>query len=302
MLFSVTENTGSRGNTLSIIVPIARMAGKLQYLKTWISSSVGTDSIIVLVHDIQDFDTGIELREFIDSIDSKQVVFVEKFFGSPGLARNAGLEKVVTEWCCFWDSDDIPNLEVTLSNIHNAKLDTDVIISNFKSKGTGEATTIDHHSNLDYVAMNPGIWRMVFKTEVIKQHKFLDLRMGEDQIFLLDVDLSNLKIEFSKKVSYVYCTEQEGQLTNQPELNSLRAMSIIQQSVKDSSYKFNEFLTIVYMRLFLSSLKRLGFKYPFYELLKNFIFISKLRPKSVFFFIKYLFFHNEFFHKTSRDL
>ena len=273
------------------------MAGRLQNLKDWLNSAVGTEIKIVLVHDVQDSDTSKELNEFVDSIASNRILFIEKYFGSPGLARNVGLEVVDTEWCCFWDSDDIPNVEKTIANIYNSKPGTGVIISNFKTESDRKSTVIEHNSSLDQVALNPGIWRMVFKTAAIKGEKFLDLRMGEDQIFLLDIDITHQKIEFSNEITYSYVTEQAGQLTNQAGLNSLSALSVIQKSMLNSYYKSTRFLAIVYMRLFLSSIKRLRFEYPKLILIKNFCFILRLSPSPIYFFLKSLLSSRKIIHK-----
>ncbi|CAN2170432.1 Glyco_tranf_GTA_type domain containing protein [Candidatus Nanopelagicaceae bacterium] len=299
MIFIVMEIVINREYILTVIVPITRMAGRLQNLKDWVNAAVGTKAKIVLVHDVQDSDTSKELNEFIDSVGSNQIIFIEKYFGSPGLSRNVGLEIVDTEWCCFWDSDDIPNVEKTIANIYNSKSGTEIIISNFKTESDQKSTVIKHYSSLDQVALNPGIWRMVFKTAAIKKEKFLDLRMGEDQIFLLDIDINYRKVEYSNDITYSYVTEQEGQLTNQANLNSLSALSVIQKAVLNSRYNSTRFLAIIYIRLFLSSLKRLKFKYPKLILIKNFCFILRLSPGSVFFFLKSLLSSRRILHKVS---
>lgn len=300
MIFSVTNISLNREYELTVIVPISRMAGKLQNLKMWISLVIGTNIKVVLVHDFQDTATSEELIDFIDLIRTPQIVLIEKYFGSPGLARNAGLLLAVTKWCCFWDSDDIPNLERTISNIGNAKPDTDVIISNFEIVNNRNSTFVDHYSNLDHVALNPGLWRMVFKTEILKGKKFLDLLMGEDQIFLLDIDISNRNVEFSKEVTYSYITDIEGQLTNQANLNSLRALSVIENSVLHAKYTLNTFLSILYLRLFLSSLKRLREKYPLGILFRNIRFITRIKPSVMLFFTRSLLIQRNFLHNSSQ--
>lgn len=299
MIFSVTNIGHNRGYILTVIVPISRMAGKLQNLKTWINLIIGTNIKVILVHDFQDIETSKELIEFIDSISTPQIVYLEKHFGSPGLARNAGLTLADTEWCCFWDSDDIPNIEKTIFNIGNSLPGTEIIISNFEIVSGENCTVVNHYSNLDHVALNPGLWRMVFKTAIVKKEKFLDLRMGEDQIFLLDIDISKRNIEFSKEVTYSYISGTEGQLTNQSNLNSLSALSIIEESVQNKNYTLNKFLSIVYLRLFLSALKRLRDKYPLNILIRNIRFIIRIKLNATLFFIKYLLIQRIFLHNLS---
>ena len=299
MIFIVTNIGHNREYVLTVIVPISRMAGKLQNLKTWINLIIGTNVKVILVHDFQDSETSKELIELIDSIRTPQIVYLEKHFGSPGLARNAGLTLADTKWCCFWDSDDIPNIEKTISNIGNSMPGTEVIISNFEIVSGENSIVVNHYSNLDHVALNPGLWRMVFKTEIVKNEKFLDLRMGEDQIFLLDIDISKRNIQFSKEITYSYITGTEGQLTNQPNLNSLSALSIIEESVQNKNYTLNKFLSIVYLRLFVSALKRLRDKYPLHILIRNIRFIIRIKLNATLFFIKSLLIQRNFLPNSS---
>ncbi len=301
MIFSVAHTNANREYLLTVIVPISRMAGKINNLKTWISSSIGCDLKIILVHDVQDADTGPQLKEFISSIESEQIVFIEKYFGSPGLARNAGLELTETQWCCFWDSDDIPDVERVFYSIHASSSNADVIISNFRLLSQNKSTVVRHNSNLDQVAINPGLWRMVFKTNTIKDKKFTNLHMGEDQIFLLDVDLSNRKIEFSNAITYSYRTELEGQLTKRVDLNSLDALTLIQTSILNSRYNASRFISIVYIRLFASSIKRLKFKYPVILFVKNFCFIFKLKKNVLSFVVKMSLLKGKKFQEVSRS-
>jgi glycosyltransferase involved in cell wall biosynthesis len=275
------------------------MAGKLQNLKAWINSIIGNNIKVILIHDFQDTDTSKELNELIDSIRTQQIVLLEKHFGSPGLARNAGLALADTKWCCFWDSDDVPNIEKTMSNIDISRLGTEVIISNFEMVSGQKSTIVKHYSDLNHVALNPGLWRMVFQTELVKGKKFLDLRMGEDQIFLLDIDISKRNVEFSKEITYSYITDIEGQLTNQANLNSLSALSIIEKSVLNANYTVNRFLSIVYLRLFLSALKRLRDKYPRRILIGNIRFIMRIKPSATIFLIKSLLFQKNFLRNSS---
>jgi hypothetical protein len=44
------------------------------------------------------------------------------------------------------------------------------------------------------VAMEPGLWRMVIKTDIASETRFPPLRMGEDQVFLARLNLGKRRI------------------------------------------------------------------------------------------------------------
>lgn len=279
----MTVEKSERVYLLTVVVPIARMAGKLENLKKWVDSAIGLEVKILLIHDHQDSETSQELREYVEKLGTGQVQLLEKYYGSPGMARNAGLLNIKSEWCCFWDSDDTPDVGATLLSIYQAKSDTEVIISKYAVHDFDETKIVSHNFCLDQVAINPGIWRMVFKSRRIKDKEFTDLLMGEDQIFLLEIGLSTLKVEFSDAVTYTYHQGLPSQLTKQFGMKSLRAIEVIRTNTILSQSTHDRFLTIVFTRMFITSLKRLRFSYPINELTRNLIFLIRLPLPSVVF-------------------
>ncbi len=257
------------------------MAGKLHNLKSWINASLGLDVRILLIHDFQDKATSLELNRFVNLIDSKQVKLFESYCGSPGLARNFGIANLQTEWCCFWDSDDLPDILKTISIITQSRPSTEVIITNFAINDLSRITIKEHRSSLDQVAVNPGIWRMIFKSSLIKNQKFGSLMMGEDQIFLLELGLAEMEIEFSNEVNYTYFKGGQFQLTSDKRNNTLKALDEIRNNVKDSKFAADRFLTIVFTRMFLTSIKILKYSYPASPLIENLKFLFRLPLGSV---------------------
>ena len=68
----------------------------------------------------------------------------------------------------------------------------------------------DH--NLYDVGLNPGLWRMVIKREIINK-KFKTFKLAEDQLFLSDLCLERRKIIFSEAFFYTYRKGVQGALT-----------------------------------------------------------------------------------------
>lgn len=271
---------------LTVIVPIAKMAGKLHNLKSWINLSLGLDVKILLIHDFQDEATSLELNHYVNSIASQQVQLIEKYSGSPGQTRNIGIANLDTEWCCFWDADDFPDILKTISIIQQSRTETEIIISNFAINELNNITTQEHFSSLDQVAVNPGIWRMIFRSNRIRNQEFGSLLMGEDQIYLLEIGLSGMIIEFSNELNYTYFKGNQFQLTSDKLNNTLKALEEIRNKVAKSELAPNRFLAIVFTRMFFTSIKNLRHSYPIDQLLKNFKFILQLPPGAVAFTLK----------------
>jgi hypothetical protein len=203
---------------LTAVVPVSAMANKLQNFMLWVDKSPAELRIIV-VHDWRDSATGEELRKIIEG--KANVDFIEGKFGSPGAARNAGLERVKTEWTVFWDSDDLPNVSATLTAIEKSNKNTDMIITSFSVKSLISNKTIrESHSpvkgiknQLEYLANDPGIWRIIFRTKNIVRLVFPEIMIGEDVKFISDALDNCHEILFLHDLTYTYYRDVQGQLT-----------------------------------------------------------------------------------------
>jgi len=71
----------------------------------------------------------------------------------------------------------------------------------------------DSARNLEEVALNPGIWRMAFRSEVVGKNRFANLRMGEDQLFVSTIGIFKKVTLFYPYVVYRYCVGISSQLT-----------------------------------------------------------------------------------------
>jgi glycosyltransferase involved in cell wall biosynthesis len=200
---------------LSCVVPVTKMAGELGILESWVKKSCNFNLEIVIVHDIQDSNTGIELDELVKSLNEQKITFIEKAVGSPGLARNLGLNEATGQWITFWDSDDLPNVEEVMKSI-DENPNCEVIIGRYKIQDrVSGLVTSSLISRLNYRAIgeNPGLWRMVFRNDVLEGVRFNSIRMAEDQIFLSQLNLKNRQVAFTERFLYTYFTGRNAQLT-----------------------------------------------------------------------------------------
>lgn len=207
----------SRPIRLSIVTPVALMAGRLQNLYSWISSIGDLPVEVILIHDKKDEKTGVELREIVNSLDNSKIAIIEGMYGAPGLARNAGLLIAAGEWVCFWDSDDLPQVEDFYVMVEAALAsDSECAVGGFTAVHdvTGERKSHLLTSNyLDEIAINPGIWRFAFKRSALENLDFSSLLMAEDQLFLAKFGIPTRKIEIFSKSVYQYFVGENFHLT-----------------------------------------------------------------------------------------
>jgi glycosyltransferase involved in cell wall biosynthesis len=205
---------------LSVIVPISNMAGQLGSLSEWMLETSHFSMEVILVHDVRDNETGKEVKELVEFLGNPKVALIEGDFNGPGGARNAGLDIASGKWITFWDSDDSLNLKQVFSNLVNLEnTSVDVIIGGFSVLDEVSGDRRHHYIEfensftLSGVALNPGIWRMIFRKKFLDCMQFQEIYMGEDQIFLFELRIWEKKVVFVEDSGYIYHKNRIGQLT-----------------------------------------------------------------------------------------
>jgi len=212
-------------SSLTVVVPVHKMAGRLGLLMGWLSEieQHRLSTKVVIVEDGMDYETLAQLEQV------RKFPFVEILsgvFDSPGLARNYGLSLVRTEWVAFWDSDDTPNPTLIQKELDRVPIEKTVLIGAFQTLNTQANTKTSIHvpKNLNSVALNPGLWRFVFRKSRLGSIKFTLHRMGEDQVFLSALNLRGHECEFSDSLFYSYTLGNSSQLTQSGEaIKEIRA-------------------------------------------------------------------------------
>jgi glycosyltransferase involved in cell wall biosynthesis len=254
----VPESLKTNASNLSVIIPMTRMAGRMENLESWLSTSTDLPLNIVIVHDIQDSFTAEELKELVEKYNNLEIEVIEGTYGAPGIARNAGLNNPLANWTCFWDADDLPNPREALEAIAQADAQTEVIIGNFTVNSSQGTKIFEHQSQMEVVALNPGLWRMIIRSSILEGLSFSSARMGEDQLFLIDLNLGSRQVHFSKKFIYQYFLGNPLQLTsNQDSIDEVEdALKLAGKRLRDNKKLKNEFSEIILMRLLTTTLKR----------------------------------------------
>ena len=198
---------------LTAVIPIKNSTRDINFLKTIIHQSHTERVKLVLVSDGAADQISTVLQEIFETVCTKCVLILKKDFRNPGQARNEGIKNVNSEWIMFWDADDQPNIKNIIESVRKNH-SKQVIIGQFSyfSNYTNQKSPKSNNSRLVQVSMNPGLWRIVMKKEIIL-HEFPALRMGEDQVFLIENDIFGKTLKISDEEFYAYTIESDGQLT-----------------------------------------------------------------------------------------
>lgn len=248
---------------LTAIVPVHRMAGRLDDLEQWVGESLRLNIRIVLVHDFGDVETERELKHFVEDQNSQDLFLISGNYGGPGLARNAGMYLVNTEYFCFWDSDDIPLVQnFYLMVCQAAEYEIEIAVGEYESTENKLSRNMKQASAacelINQVALSPGIWRMAFQSTKFIEQRFRNLRLAEDQLYLVDLDFAEHKIALFPKVVYRYNLESPDSLTKQRVnlIHLTTSLQVIKNRVFSStSIKSREFLLVVWLKQSLTLLK-----------------------------------------------
>jgi hypothetical protein len=152
--------------------------------------------------------------------------------------------RISGDYVAFWDSDDLPDV-IKIVHVARECKNTDFEI------GIGGFLTLDESNrvlnlyptslqdSLQKIAMHPGLWRMVFKSSIVKNVKFTNLLLAEDQIFLAMLKPAQKRIMFSDQIVYGYVVKREGALTTRRINTSdlIEAVQCLTVLLGDESYK-----------------------------------------------------------------
>jgi glycosyltransferase involved in cell wall biosynthesis len=216
-----STNTNKYSSNLTAIIPIAHIDGQEGMLKDILSQSSNSNINIILVHDIKDLDNSLIIKGIYDKYSRENDIYIEGYYGNAGQARNAGFKLCKTEWVCFWDSDDQVYVSQFIDMVEQAKeLNCEIAIGLISVKSMNNSTPpclSDKLLNNVFfdlqIANFPAFTRMAFLTSLIKTRPFPDIKIGEDLIFLLSLNLPIKHIYLSNSEVYRYFIGSKYQTT-----------------------------------------------------------------------------------------
>ncbi len=209
---------------LTIVVPIKNMEGRMLSLQQWLQEANFEALRTIVVCNSSTDNTLRELQHIKSQYELQNLEIIDSDASGAGLARQIGLENTTSEYILFWDSDDYGYIRQLNEALELVNISSEMIICRYETKRveTQEVSSpkeqAEHlESKLNSFARNPGIWRVIFKTDFVKECKFGSSNMGEDQVFIADVLSRNPIIEFSDSIIYQYHIGVSGQLTSRKE-------------------------------------------------------------------------------------
>jgi glycosyltransferase involved in cell wall biosynthesis len=158
----------------------------------------------------------INFKNTLGEIKNSDMVRIKSgIYGSPGSARNAGLEISSSKWITFWDADDYPNPKAISNALEIYSWNQIPIIGQFQMNSIDTKTV-----SIYDVAINPGIWRILFPKTTVATLRFSEKHWGEDQLFIAQTELLINNAKIVAHFFYNYQTGLSNQLTqNQRNVN-----------------------------------------------------------------------------------
>jgi hypothetical protein len=131
---------------------------------------------------------------------------------------------------------------------------------------------------LETIALNPGIWRFAFKSELAKKFNFLNMRMAEDQVYLTSILETKPNLYIFKEHVYTYWRYQSNQLTtSDSDLNQL----VVALDIFIGKYKRKQCtpLLMVIIRLTFSAVKKASIQVKI-KAVSRLVYVSLRYPKN----------------------
>lgn len=252
------------GINLTVVVPIKNMEGQLRNLKSWVGNALEIGIEVVLVLDGCSDNTEDELKALgYESVRNYKVLHTNGV--GPGAARDLGMRSATRTWIVFWDSDDIGNIPQVIEAVSTlGEADSHICVCAYHIAPNGYSTAESEYLESDSIydvestLLNPGIWRIIFSREFIKDCTFGSSNMGEDQVFLARVLAKSPRIEFVDNQIYTYFKKIPTQLTsggiNPREI--ITSILEIESLIQSAESKTQKLLYIMMLRMNISLLKR----------------------------------------------
>lgn len=248
------------------VIPVGNLARDKINLARIIQLSNNYPVKLLIVMDCQDKDAIQEFKETNMELFGDQVQILESDSGNPGGARQVGLQNVDTDWVCFWDSDDLPDVQNIIGSVDAVNPSRKILVGGFtivnldgKNFKANKFEVSRPARCLRELARNPGIWRIAVRSEILRNLHFRNLSMGEDQLFIAEILALGEEIEFSSKNFYFYNAFNPSSLTknSQAFLDLSSASTNMREILSKSNERHFETILRMYIFILISSLKRL---------------------------------------------
>ena len=249
---------------VSIIVPVYKAEAYLHRCVDSLLAQTFMDFEILLIDDGSPDRSG-EICDEYATIDTR-IKAIHKENGGVSSARNVALDKIKGKWLTFVDADDCLYPSALEKWITIAERnDLDLIQCHFNREymeglvvadATEVLSAIQYADSENYLTC---VWGTLFKTSIIQEHSLRfdeNVRLGEDQIFLLNHMQHCSRIQRIGNVLYFY-RDNENSAVNNPkpeyEIASVKAFKVLKQNNPIASKRCDAMLLSWFVSLILSS-------------------------------------------------
>lgn len=205
---------------ISIIIPIYNAQ---KYLKNCLDSILKQsykNFELILVND-GSTDNSLEICQKYAQED-KRIKLINQKNSGVSFARNRGFKEASGEYILFVDADDwleldmleIMSLEISKKNceivkcgyfVEDKEINEEQYLGNYYDKTIQIREDNFLIENIVNYNINPAMWMVLTKKELIKKHKFVEnFGYGEDLMYTLDLFLDSKSIVFIKNSLYHY--------------------------------------------------------------------------------------------------
>lgn len=310
---------------ISIIVPVYNVAEYLQKCIESILDQEYKNFELILVND-GSTDSSFTICEKFASKEARIIIHNQENKGVSA-ARNVGLTLAKGKYICFVDSDDYIDpryLSIMYRNLMSTDADisicswTNYLVTKYRdnkdvSKWNAEEALIQY---IKMRSIDGNICSKLYKKEILRQIRFDEnMRLGEDQIFVIQAIERSTLIAFQNLPLYFYCIREDSAMRSnvdarywdsvyraewlvnhakveypnlqglyrKEELNIYTILTIM--NIKANTTDSNEIAKYVYIRLKKSKLcefKNYSNKYEFirYFIIKYFALVAKVFVKA----------------------
>lgn len=205
---------------ISVVIPMYNLEKHIDETLCSVLSSDLSDCEIICVNDGSTDQTSVICDKYIKENPKIKLVNTEN--RGVSAARNIGLEKAAGKYVLFMDGDDMLTKNALEAVAVNTKEDCDILV--FGAEIIGDTTNIPPDfitgsrcdpGEFEYSAeilfdrdgVFPFIWNKAFRRRFLLDNflRFdVNLRLGEDQVFLLSAFPAAKKIRFISDKLYVY--------------------------------------------------------------------------------------------------
>lgn len=220
--------------TISIIVPVFNVECYLHRCIESVIAQSFSDWELLLINDGSTDDSGIICSAY--SKQDKRIKYFQKSNGGVSSARNLGLNYAVGDWVMFLDSDDwlekecfnVCLNEVTCNDLDLVQFNHTLVYADgrtiIKKKVTTDVLSPDLY--LDNGIFNVCAGGGLYKRTIIKEQSIvfpLNLKLAEDQIFILSVLKHSSRVRYLDSAMYYYYQNDKSAVHNKRSIDMLNS-------------------------------------------------------------------------------